>query len=617
MRLAWLLVVAACSSKPSSPPVVAIVPDASIDAIVDAATPRVMRSHEIATAAAYGCARTADAGVACWGETPGGTRLVPTRVAGLANVAGIAAGRTAVYAWSADGTAMRWRGRVEKLPLVDVAEIAADHDYACARHRDKRVSCWMSGKQPLLIDVRADEVVVANHHACARATSDVVCWTAAKPAPDAFADVHGAIALASSGLFEGGAAIFGAVMPDGTIVKWVEPTRLVVAAPKLPADVVKLSIGPWETCALGAHLACWQDITRIVPLDAVDVVVGSEMACVQMADGRVACWGPARVIGNGRTARTDVPVAVADLVDAVELGATDRGTCARRANGKVVCWGERLNSTEARRSEDYTPIEIEGVDDAIDLEVAMANACVRRKSGHVACWGVDDGTGATHVRATDVPMFAPASRLISDGFVVCGVQAGKLVCRSPRDSTFKDFFPRDATHLWSGGHIRTAFHCAKTSAGVTCVEAFFGHGAEDSGSGPTTLETDLSDVVDIHLPGEHTEEDICLVRKSGLVECREVYSATWRLVGIEDAVSIISGAGRPCVLRKTGTVTCWSREHPALVEVPNLRDAVELVGGGWHACARRKSGKVVCWGDMHLAGAGGRANTNTPVVLAM
>jgi len=65
------------------------------------------------------------------------------------DVAGVAVGHGAAYAWTSDGAVHGWgdvpggdTATPRELALFDVVEIAAGSSHACARHGDGTVSCW-------------------------------------------------------------------------------------------------------------------------------------------------------------------------------------------------------------------------------------------------------------------------------------------------------------------------------------------------------------------------------------------------------------------------------------------------------------------------------------------
>jgi hypothetical protein len=594
MRVAWL-VVAACSSPapPVTPEPIAIVADAS-DASIDAA-PIAVRSHQIAAAERYACALRDQ--LMCWGKTPLGDHDKPT-VVPIEGAVGIALGETAIYAWTAGGDAWSWSGKRGRKLLTGVREIAADDSYACAHHDDGRVTCWRDGKL-VEIAAAARAIVVAGDHACAqREHGDVWCWSASNPLPLPAAHADGAIALAGHG------REIAAVMADGEIVAWDPSTDRRLPAPRLPG-IVKLAIGALETCALGPQLVCWKEETpasrREVPLRALDVVVGGSLACALTAGG-VACWGQ----DHRRTTR---PIEVAGLADVVQLSAGGRHTCARRANGTVACWGERLTDAWSTMLKlcDLRPVDV-AIDDAIELVVAGRNACARRKTGTVVCWGHDD-VSEVQPRPTRVQRYVGSRALVAHRAGVCALRDGRLDCRADQDDMFEPF-ARTASRIWSGNFLGAPFLCAKVAGGMECQRGLFARHGEPNGAEPTTFDTGLGDVIDLLLPD--AEDNMCLVRDSGLVECRGIYEHTEWTTIVEDGVGLAEGTNRDvCALRKTGRVSCWGKDH-VVTDVPGLRDAVELVGTGLHACARRKSGRVVCWGDMDLVGHGQRADTDTP-----
>ena len=107
-----------------------------------------------------------------WGQCPGGGGIAVTKIAGLANIAGVAAGVNYACAWSQGGKAWCWgasssghlgKGPMEKclgdfecgrtpreIAISEVVEISAGFMHACARKRDGSVACWGLERKHLL-----------------------------------------------------------------------------------------------------------------------------------------------------------------------------------------------------------------------------------------------------------------------------------------------------------------------------------------------------------------------------------------------------------------------------------------------------------------------------------
>jgi hypothetical protein len=114
-----------------------------------------------------------------------------------------------------------------------------------------------------------------------------------------------------------------------------------------------------------------------------------ENVCAVMETGRVLCWGPNDVGGNGdgTTVEHDEPVEVIGVRDAVQIS-TSTASCVTTRGGEVWCWGYNETGCVAFPPSRWEPpTRRTDVRDVREVGVG-ADVCVRMGSDDsVACWG--------------------------------------------------------------------------------------------------------------------------------------------------------------------------------------------------------------------------------------
>ena len=585
----------------------------------------------LAANASYACARVQGGHVACWGQTPGESHPLPVVVPGLADIAGVAAAPSRLFAWSTKGDAWQWNGTLAALPVHDVVEIAGGDDAACVRQKSGAVVCWVGANPPApAISGGATQLAVAGRQACARIGNDVTCWTLGGAHTEIVPEAHGAIAIAGADRGTRGAA-FVAVLPaklagwtsgwdaDGTHAGARKP----LAVPAL-ADTTAIAIGDTDACAVGKKtITCWADDRTPVPrridvAGAIAIAVGGSASCAAMPDRSVKCWGDQSAIGTGVPAFSTTPTDVDGITDAVELAASGESACVRRANGHVACWGARLTDDWNARSRavDLAPREVPGVTDAKALFVAISHACVRRANGHVACWGFN-GKVTRHT-AVDVPAYAHATWLGMGDREVCALVGRRLECGGRVVDRFHHV-PDGTTEIWMGSWYRGEYLCARAHGTVTCQEDWSAHGENDLDD--VTFEG-LDDAVAIAMPENQEIDQLCAAQPSGDVACMAMTDRTMKLVpGVTGVRAfgtgpISVGTAARCAVTGQHTVACWA-DPAAVWTVPGITDAVEVAGGDGFGCVRHATGTVSCWGFPDYVGGGGatRATRDTAVAV--
>jgi hypothetical protein len=185
-------------------------------------------------------------------------------------------------------------------------------------------------------------------------------------------------------------------------------------------DAVDLSIGSDMACAIrqSGTVVCWGPAANIVPKEfqlpadagAVPsrIVVNARTVCILDTQGGVWCLGGngGGQLGSGAPPDTLLHMTPTPVVDgqgaairAVAIGGSFNATCAMRADGSVVCWGldpdlqlGQPTSTQTEAGLDYSAVAlpVPGVSfpGGVLGEGWGSFACAGGEAG-ITCWGLD------------------------------------------------------------------------------------------------------------------------------------------------------------------------------------------------------------------------------------
>ncbi len=283
-----------------------------------------------------------------------------------------------------------------------------------------------------------------------------------------------------------------------------------------------ISAGRSSSCAIDANggVWCWghneqRESNPAVPggytlspahiallAPAVQIEVGSQVACARLEDNRVECWGDngSGQLGDGTNVLTGGPSLVMLGNDtATELSLGSHAACVvHTSDGGVSCWGAISNGINA--ADTHVPVRVPGLTNVHGLAVAHRHACAIDAANAAWCWGraASGETGPPLMDVRSVPIVVPAlgtvAALDGGGRSSCALDPGGSVrCMGDNDlgglgdGTFVDALtlrgPVIADAVDIGAGSRAA--CARRRDGsVTCWGAgndgFLGDGALDT-----------------------------------------------------------------------------------------------------------------------------------------
>ena len=277
--------------------------------------------------------------------------------------------------------------------------------------------------------VKVAQIGAGNEDTCALTTAGgVQCWGynyAGELGNDSKNDSY--LPVAVTGLSSGISAISVgrdhtcALTTEGGVECWgnlgyyqsdESPVPVVVAG--LSSGVSAISAGEDYTCALttSGAVQCWgynyygelgnnsTNASYGVPVAVTGlssgvsaIAAGESHACALMTAGGVQCWGDGLDgdLGNGLTAQSDTPVAVASLSsDISAIAAGGAHTCALTTSGGVQCWGDNQYGQLGNDStiNSSLPVPVMGLSSGVSaIAAGLYHTCALTMSGGVLCWG--------------------------------------------------------------------------------------------------------------------------------------------------------------------------------------------------------------------------------------
>lgn len=300
---------------------------------------------EVAAGASHVCARKSDNTLWCWGDNWYGQlgdgttsdQSAPVKtVAFGADVMGVAAGDDHTCARKNDNSLWCWGGSnhvpTQVASLSDVVGIAVGGNgvgghHVCARKSDNTLWCWGDNDHGQIGDGTAVykavptqvsdlgttviDVVAGESHTCARRIDDTLwCW---------------------------GYNWFGQ-LGDGTTKSKLKPQQVTLAAP-----AISIGLGRQHTCAITSDHAlwCWGWASD------GQIGVGSGWGSLCNADSSLCVLSPMEVTALGK--------------DLSGVAAGERHTCAHKADGTLWCWGSNNWHQVGDGSSDqikYSPVRV-------------------------------------------------------------------------------------------------------------------------------------------------------------------------------------------------------------------------------------------------------------------
>ena len=333
---------------------------------------------------------------------------------------------------------------------------------------------------------------------------------------------------------------------------------------------------------------------------AVQVEVGSNVACTVLESGRLFCWGRGGYVGDGtyedRFIATEVLTNDNDvMVSKVVVGSSH--TCALISNGSVMCWGQeyggKLGDGVERGTWDIatTPNYTAPLPDgrlAVDIGVDTSSTCAVLDNGSISCWGFAAYTllGNDWIENQPNTGFLFGEDITVRSITTYGGHEGGFI------SGMCVILSNDTVSCWHGS-LKDSYSFSPHSPVMVAI------GAQHA----CALLSDSS------------------LRCWGDNKFGQIGDGTWEskgdpihIQGFDNQDSIISisaGSAITCAVTSSGKVYCWGSnslgavgdgtayglyEKPVKIDpLVNVTDIIYLSYYGY--CAKYNDGHIGCWGD--------------------
>ena len=403
------------------------------------------------------------------------------------------------------------------------------------------------------------------------------------------------------------------------------------------ADATAITANWGHSCALheSGAISCWgnnyygqlgngqrgYDLVSSVPMqvaditDATAITTGSWHSCALRESGAISCWGNNYYgqLGNGQRGYdlvSSVPRQVADITNATAIAANRRHACALHETGTISCWGRNENGQlgNGTNTSSSAPVQVAGITDATAITAGYEHSCALHQDGTISCWGHNENGQLGNGTQTDSSVPVRVVGITDATAITAGYEHS---CALHQDGTISCWGHNENGQLGSG--IDTWFSLAQVQV------------------------ADITDATAISTGDNHS----CALRESGAISCWGrnwegqlgngqrgydlVSSAPVQVVVITDATAITAGYTHSCVLRQSGTISCWGEnKHGQLgnqrgyhfvssapVQVAGITDATAITTGSSNSCALHQTGTISCWGNNNYGQLGNGTDTDS------
>jgi alpha-tubulin suppressor-like RCC1 family protein len=331
----------------------------------------------------HACALTQAGEVRCWGRNFSGQlgdgtrqdRTRPVKIAGLSEVAQLAAFGARTCAVKRDGTVLCW-GLVGGLLA----------DGSVPQYGQSTGEAWdRTTPKPVVGLSDVAQLAIGGEHLCALAKNGSVrCWGG---------NAHGQLG-------------------DGTLENRIAPTAVSGLG-----KVVQLALGVSHSCALreDSSVQCWganeggqlgdrtveaRPRPTVVPelTTVMQLAAGGSSTCARLGNGTVRCWGwnTQGQLGDGTAKNHGIPKAIYGLSGVRDIVLGAGFGCAIGGDRTVHCWGDNTRGQLADKDPDHArsllplklPVRLPAAALAHPGQLEGAHACALSADGQLLhCWG--------------------------------------------------------------------------------------------------------------------------------------------------------------------------------------------------------------------------------------